>query len=57
MNPIDICLFVLYVNMCVGMCREQKKVSDPLKLELESAMSCQIDIGVGKQTWVPWESV
>lgn len=32
-HPIDVCLFVSYVNMCVGTCREQKKVSDPLKLE------------------------
>ncbi|CAO2579474.1 hypothetical protein LEMLEM_LOCUS1012 [Lemmus lemmus] len=35
--------------MCIGV-----KVSDPLKLDLQTVVSCHV--GAGNRTWVLWKS-
>lgn len=37
-----VCVYVCMHAMCVGACSGQKKVFNPLKLEFQAVMSCQM---------------
>ena len=44
-----------YVHVCAGACRGQRRVSDPLELELTACQEPP-DVNAGKPSWNPWKS-
>ena len=50
------CIYVYMCNMCVpGVCGSQKRVSDPLGLEFQTAVN--LHVGTENQIWVLWKSI